>query len=123
MLRSSLLFPVVRMAVPNENLQPEACAKQLKALSEPVRLRIIELLRHGSLTVSDIAEFLEVELVTVSHHLGILKHAQLVVAERDGRHMVYSLRPDVLQRSTGKRSRQFLDFGCCRLELPSDAAE
>jgi DNA-binding transcriptional ArsR family regulator len=123
MLRSGPFLHVVRMAVPNENLQPESCAKQLKALSEPVRLRIIELLRHGPLTVSDIAEFLEVELVTVSHHLGILKNAQLVVAERDGRHMVYSLRPEVLQQSAGKRSRQFLDFGCCRLELPSDAAE
>ena len=106
----------------SDPLQPQACAEQLKALSEPIRLRIIDLLRHGPLTVGDIAGFLEAEMVTVSHHLGILKHADLVTARRDGRHMVYSLRPDVLQKTTGKRPRDVLDFGCCKLELPEGEA-
>src|SRR5262245_41818231 len=63
---------ILRMDV-NEHsdaFRSEECAELLKALSEPLRLRIVDVLRHGPLTVSDIAEFLEVELVTVSHHLG-----------------------------------------------------
>lgn len=104
--------------VDNDPLQAQSCAEQLKALSEPIRLRIIDVLRQGPMTVGDIAEFLETELVTVSHHLGILKNAELVSAKRDGRHMVYSLCPDILQKTAGKHPREFLNFGCCRLELP-----
>lgn len=101
----------------NDNFQSKTCADQLKALSEPLRLRIIDILRHGPMTVGDIAEFLETELVTVSHHLKILKHAGLVEAERDGRFIVYSLRQDLLQKAVNS-SKQFLNLGCCRIEVP-----
>lgn len=103
--------------VKNDTFQSKSCADQLKALSEPIRLRIIDILRHGELTVGDIAEFLETEIVTVSHHLKILKHAGLVEVKRDGRFMVYSLRVDLLQKSGS--SRQYLNLGCCRLEVPT----
>jgi DNA-binding transcriptional ArsR family regulator len=95
----------------------ESCAHQLKALSEPIRIRIIDVLRHGELTVGDIAEFLQVELVIVSHHLKILKSADLVEVKRDGRYMVYSLNPDLLQNDA-RNCRQFLNLGCCRIEVP-----
>ena len=101
----------------NDNFQSKACADQLKALSEPLRLRIVDVLRHGEMTVGDIAEFLETELVTVSHHLKILKHAGLVEAERDGRFIVYSLRNDLLQKAV-RSSKEFLNLGCCRIEVP-----
>ena len=104
----------------NDTFQSKTCADQLKALSEPIRIRIIDLLRHGALTVGDLAEFLETELVTVSHHLQILKQAELVEVERDGRFMVYSLRENLLEKSTG-RARQYLNLGCCRLEVPTPA--
>jgi len=103
--------------VENDTFQSNSCADQLKALSEPIRLRIIDILRHGEMTVSDIAEFLETELVTVSHHLKILKHADLVDVKRNGRFMVYSLRSDLLQKGTGP-SLQYLNLGCCRIEIP-----
>ncbi len=106
----------------NDTFQSQTCADQLKALSEPIRIRIIDLLRHGALTVGDLAEFLETELVTVSHHLQILKQAELVEVERDGRFMVYSLRENLLEKSTG-RARQYLNLGCCRLEVPTPAQE
>ena len=96
----------------------DECAEVLKALSEPLRLRIIDLLRHGPLTVSDISESLEAELVTVSHHLGILKQARLVSVERDGRYKVYRLRDDLLSKARGAGGAQFLNLGCCRLEIP-----
>lgn len=106
----------------NDTFQSKTCADQLKALSEPIRIRIIDLLRHGAMTVGDLAEFLETELVTVSHHLQILKQAELVEVERDGRFMVYSLRENLLEKSTG-RARQYLNLGCCRLEVPTPAPQ
>ena len=105
-----------------DTFQAQSCADQLKALSEPLRLRIIDVLRHGEMTVGDIAQFLETELVTVSHHLGILKHARLVNVRRDGRFMVYSLREDLLQKASA-RSKQFLNLGCCRIEVPESVPD
>jgi hypothetical protein len=110
------------LSVENDNFQSKSCADKLKALSEPLRLRIIDLLRHGEMTVGDIAEFLETELVTVSHHLKILKHADLVEVERDGRFMVYRLKNDLLQKGTAP-SKQFLNLGCCRIEVPDKKSE
>ena len=101
----------------NDNFQSKTCADQLKALSEPIRLRIVDILRHGEMTVGDIAELLETELVTVSHHLKILRHAGLIEVERDGRFMVYRLRADLLQKAA-QNSKQFLNLGCCRIEVP-----
>lgn len=106
----------------NDNFQSKACADQLKALSEPIRLRIVDILRHGEMTVSDIAEFLEAELVTVSHHLKILKHAGLVEAERDGRFIVYRLRNDLIQKAV-RSSKEFLNLGCCRIEVPQQKSQ
>ena len=106
----------------NDNFQSKTCADQLKALSEPLRLRMVDLLRHGEMTVGDIAEFLEVEIVTVSHHLKILKNAGIVEAERDGRYIVYRLRTDLLQKARNTR-REYLNLGCCRIEVPEKAAE
>lgn len=92
------------------------CAERLKALADPHRLRLIEALRPGELTVSDLAEFLDAELVTVSHHLKVLKHARLVQVRRDGRFMYYRLHSEL--RCSGPRAARLLDLGCCRLELP-----
>jgi len=92
------------------------CAERLKALSDPHRLRIVDALRYGELTVTDIAEFLEAEVVTVSHHLKIMKFADLVEVRREGRYMYYRLHEELLC-SAGKGSK-FLDLGCCRLEVP-----
>ena len=109
-------FASVR-AVDNDNFQSKSCADHLKALSEPLRLRIVDILRHGEMTVGDIAEFLEVEIVTVSHHLKILKNAHLVKVKREGRFMIYRLSPDLLQKASGS-SKQYLNLGCCRIEVP-----
>lgn len=96
--------------------QADFCAERLKALSDPHRLKIVAALRYGELTVSDIAELLEAEVVTVSHHLKIMKFASLVEVRREGRFMYYRLHADLL-RSKG-RSGKFLDLGCCQLSVP-----
>jgi len=104
-----------------DTFQSDFCAEQLKTLGEPLRLRIIDLLRYGEMAVSDIAEFLEVEVVMASHHLKVLKHAKLVTPRREGRYIYYSLEKDLLKRS-GK-DRQYLDLGCCRLEVPPASSD
>jgi DNA-binding transcriptional ArsR family regulator len=105
--------------VDNDAFNSEFCAERLKALGEPIRLRIIDVLRHGELTVSDIAEFLETEVVTISHHLQILKRAKLLEAHREGRFIYYKLHEDLLKAARDKKT-QFLDLGCCRLEMPPE---
>jgi DNA-binding transcriptional ArsR family regulator len=102
--------------VAEDRLQSKLCAEKLKALGEPVRVRIVDLLRDGEKTVSEIAGSVEEEVVNISHHLGILYHAALVEKDKRGRFVVYRLHPDVSAVSRG--GKQHLDFGCCRLEVP-----
>lgn len=104
------------MSVKLEIANAEYCADKLKALSDPIRLRVIETLRAGEMTVGVLAERLGVEVVTVSHHLQILKHAQLVETRRDGRRIHYRLSQGLLQKGQAK-TNDHLDLGCCRIEL------
>lgn len=62
-----------------------------KALADPTRRSILQLLRSRPLTPSDILTRLEVSQPTLSHHLDILKRAGLVDAEREGQFIRYSL--------------------------------
>ncbi|MDR7533621.1 MAG: metalloregulator ArsR/SmtB family transcription factor [Armatimonadota bacterium] len=76
-----------------------ARAAVLAALSDPVRLGIVELLsEHDSLCVCDIVEAFPVGQPTISHHLRLLRHAGLVDVERRGHWAFYGLRRDVLKR-------------------------
>lgn len=101
-------------------LQPIHCAEQLKALGEPSRLRIVSALRSGPKSVSELAESLNIELVTVSHHLGILHSARLVQKQRQGRFILYSLHDGVFQPTDSSRGKEHIDLGCCRLEVPKE---
>lgn len=102
----------------SEPLQPDRCARALRALGDPERLRIINCLRDGGRNVSELAALLDAEIVNVSHHLGVLRHAGLVLDEKQGRFVVYRLHPDVFQGSSAGTAAEHLDLGCCRLELP-----
>ena len=99
-----------------DSFKANYCAERLKALSEPHRLRIVDALRYGELTVTDIAQLLEAEVVTISHHLKVMKHADLVEVRREGRFMYYRLHDDLL--CSGSKGSKYLDLGCCRLEVP-----
>jgi DNA-binding transcriptional ArsR family regulator len=103
-----------------DGLQSDACAEKLKALSEPLRLRIVDALRSGARSVSEIAKELNEEVVIVSHHLNILFHAEIVDREKQGRFVMYSLRDGVLIARESRSGKDHLDLGCCRLEVPND---
>lgn len=99
-----------------ESFPAQFCAERLKAIGDPIRLQIVGLLRYGEMSVGDISEFLETSIAGVSHHLQILKHADLVVTRRDGRYIYYQLHSD-LQRGS-KKLDPSINLGCCRLEIP-----
>jgi DNA-binding transcriptional ArsR family regulator len=90
----------------------------LKAIGDPLRLRIIDALRAGSKNVGDLAELLQTEIATVSHHLGILHSAGLLEREKHGRFKVYRLREGILGSTEVYQGIQHIDLGCCRLEIP-----
>ena len=62
-----------------------------RALADPLRLQIIELLRNQELCVCDLCQKLEVNQSKLSFHLKNLKDAQLVLARQEGRWMYYRL--------------------------------
>ncbi len=100
----------------SQSLEPEQCAESLKALGDPARLRIIELLRTSPLNVGELATALDSTTVNVSHHLGILYHADFVRRTKRGRFVQYSLNRTVFVRTS--RGIEHIDLQCCRLELP-----
>lgn len=106
----------------DDALESDRCARALRAIADRERLKIVQCLREGPKNVGEVAQQLGVELVNVSHHLGVLRQAGLVQDERQGRFIVYRLHPDVFHPTT-KGQTEHLDFGCCRLEIPKEAAE
>jgi DNA-binding transcriptional ArsR family regulator len=68
-------------------------ALALKALGEPRRLEILELLRAGPRSVGEIAEAVTVSQQAVSQHLAVLDRAGLVEARREGTRNLYAVRP------------------------------
>ena len=68
-----------------------------KALADPTRRRILELLRAGDMT----AEHFDISKPSLSHHLATLRNAGLVTDERHGQNIVYSLNTTVMQDLVG----------------------
>ena len=64
-----------------------------RAVSDPTRLRILNLLRRGELCVCDLVNVLGVPQPTASRHLAYLRKAGLVVTRKDGLWSYYELAP------------------------------
>ncbi len=67
-----------------------------KALNDPTRREILEMLQEKDLTAGEIAEKFNMSWPSVSHHLDLLKQAKLVTAEKDGQYVYYSLNTTVV---------------------------
>ena len=83
-----------------------------KALSDPTRRKILQLLSEGELTAGEIAAHFEMAKPSVSHHLSVLKSAGLVTDERQGQNIVYCLNLTVFQEVL----KWFYDFGFVKEE-------
>jgi len=68
-----------------------------KALSDPSRRKILELLKDQSLNAGEIASYFQMTKPSISHHLTILKNSGLIVDERQGQNIVYSIDTTVFQ--------------------------
>ena len=70
-----------------------------KALQDPTRRRILEMLKKRDLNAGEIADAFRMSKPSISYHLDLLKQANLVSAQRDGQFIVYSLDTTVLDES------------------------
>ncbi len=124
-------------------------AARLKAMADPDRLRIVSCLFREPKNVSELASELGEQLVKVSHHLGVLRHADVVQTEKRGKFVVYRLDPEItnailnhahaVQTENGKfvayrvdpalpgpaqpDEIKSLDLGCCKFDLPKTRDE
>ncbi len=109
--------------------------EMLKAAADPTRLRLLNLLRLGSICVCDLQAVLRIPQPTVSRHLAALRHAGLVSDVRKATRIVYSLTApvttqidalhtlldrccpeDAVMRADIVRFREAVANGTCRLE-------
>ncbi len=68
-----------------------------KALSDGNRRKILQLLKKGDMSVTDLLKHFDITQASLSHHLDILKRAGLVRSLRDGQFMIYSLNLSVFE--------------------------
>jgi ArsR family transcriptional regulator len=84
-----------------------------QALSDPTRREILRLLRSGDMTAGELAERFPLAKSTLSGHFNVLKHAGLIVAERRGTTIVYSLNVSAFEEALAA-VLALLDVGAAR---------
>ena len=72
-----------------------------KALSDPTRRKILQLLHVKNLTAGEIADQFQISKPSISHHLSILKQADLIQDERQGQNIMYYLNTTVVDDLLG----------------------
>lgn len=69
----------------------------LKALADPIRREILNLLKNGRLSAGEICEHFQVTGASISRHLSVLKEADLIRDKREGKFIYYELNASVLE--------------------------
>lgn len=72
-------------------------AESFKALSDPTRRKILDLLRERPMAAGEIAGHFQMAGATVSHHLSVLKNADLISDRHDGKYIYYELNLSVFE--------------------------
>ena len=75
--------------------------KTFKALADPTRREILNLLKDGKRNAGEIASRFEMSAPTISHHLSVLKDAGLVLDEKEGKYIYYELNTSVMDEIIG----------------------
>ena len=70
-----------------------------KALSDPTRRRVLQLLQDGPMSAGDIGDHFDVTKSTMSAHFAVLREADLVQTEKDGKSVIYYLKLSVLEEA------------------------
>ena len=71
--------------------------RTLKALSDPIRREILNLLKTGRLSAGEICDHFDVTAAAISRHLSVLKEADLIRDTREGKFIYYDLNASVLE--------------------------
>jgi len=74
-----------------------ALQNTLKALADPTRREILNLLRSGKLTAGEITDRFDITSAAISRHLSVLKDADLIRDKRNGKYIIYELNASVLE--------------------------
>lgn len=69
----------------------------LKALSDPTRREILQMLRSGSKSAGEISDQFDITAAAISRHLSVLKDADLIRDQREGKFIIYTLNTSVLE--------------------------
>ena len=69
----------------------------LRALADPIRREILNLLKNGRLSAGEITDHFDVTAASISRHLSVLKEADLIRDERHGKFIYYDLNASVLE--------------------------
>ena len=69
----------------------------LRALADPIRRKILNLLKNGRLSAGEIVEQFDVTGASISRHLSVLKDAELIRDTREGKYIYYDLNTSVLE--------------------------
>ncbi len=69
----------------------------LKALSDPIRREILGMLKKGRMSAGEISEKFNITGAAISRHLSVLKEADLIRDEREGKYIFYELNASVLE--------------------------
>jgi ArsR family transcriptional regulator len=88
---------------------PRLKAEFFKALSHPLRIRVLELLADGERSVSELQDALEVEQSSLSQQLGVLRRAGFVAARREGSRVTYALADERTGELLALSRRMLLD--------------
>ena len=88
-----------------------------KALSDPTRRKILELLKQREMSAGEIASYFQISKPSISHHLAILTSCELVIDQREGQSIIYRLNMTVFQEAV----KWIFDF--CRKEEASHESE
>ena len=94
----------------------------LRAIAEPRRRRILQLVAQDELAAGEIAEHFEVTRPAISQHLTVLREAGLVTERRDGRRRLYRARPEGLLELRGFLDEFWAD-GLARLKVAAEDDE
>ena len=69
----------------------------LKALSDPTRREILNLLKHEKKSAGEISDHFDITAAAISRHLSVLKEADLIADTREGKYIFYELNASVLE--------------------------
>jgi ArsR family transcriptional regulator len=105
------LITLKRIPVAKKTAISEGCADVLRALGDATRLSVLQALLEGPMHVNDLQKRVSVGQSLLSHHLKVLRDAGLVLAQRDGKAVLYRVAPEIADETPG----QCLDLKCCQV--------